>query len=154
MKLAEQPYLTADLIAVSVARHYEPEYGPSMVAIGLCSKWDLRFEDKTTMEVKVDRKAAETGNAAIEFWDTRRNIATGILATEAHLWLHGVPENGKIRFFEIDRKRLLRLCLESGDVKQCGEGKSSLIKLIPLEEIRRIANKEFILNGETHNTEA
>ena len=147
MKAVEESYLKADLLAVLIGRHYEPMHGPSMASVGNCPKWDLKFSDNTTAEIKFDGKASKTGNVAVEFWDLARDAPSGITRTEAQLWIHCISERGKLRVFEINTRALLRLCIETGDVKECSNGNSSLIKLIRVDEIRRIANQEFLLEG-------
>jgi hypothetical protein len=100
------------------------------------------------MEVKVDSMAAKTLNAAIEYWDSRRNKPTGILETTARLWLHCVPEGDGLRCYELDTKRLIKLCLEAGSVATGGDFNSSQLKLIPLQQVAAISNSDFVLKGE------
>ena len=140
-------YLNADILQCSVARHYEGEHGASVVSVGFAPRWDIQFKDGKTMEVKVDSLAAQTYNAAVEYWDTRRNKATGILETEADLWLHCVPEGSGLRCYEIPRTKLLKLCIEAGQLRTGGDFDASCMKLIPLQEIKKISNTEFVLNG-------
>jgi hypothetical protein len=145
-----QKYLSADIVQCAIARHYEKSHGASVVSIGFAPRWDIKFQDGVTLEVKCDVSAARTLNAAIEFWDTRRNKPTGILESEAAVWLHCIPEGDTLRCFELDRKRLLRLCIECGEVKSGGDFNSSLMKVIPLQEIQRISNCDFVLNEGIH----
>jgi hypothetical protein len=144
----ESKYLAADFLQVLIARHYEREHGASVVSVGNAPKWDIRFNDGTTAEVKCDVAAAQTLNAAVEFWDSRRNKPTGILETEAKLWIHCVPEGDCLRCYEVETKRLLRLCFECGSVKSGGDYNSSLIKIIPLQEIQGTCNSDFVLQNE------
>jgi len=134
-----------DLIQCRIARFYEREHGASVVSIGFAPKWDIRFTDGATVEVKVDELAAKTLNAAIEFWDVRRNIGTGILATEAQLWLHCVPQGEGLRCYELKTKTLLRLCFETGSVRDGGDNGASRMKLIPLQELVAVSERDFIL---------
>lgn len=131
-----------------VAHHYEPERGPCLVSVGCFSEWDIKFADGTAMEVKLDFAAETTGNAAVEYWDKRRNKPTGILATEADLWLHCIPRGSLIQCYEIDVKKLQKLCIEEGERKRGGDGNSSLLKLIPVERLQRISNAEFDITCE------
>ena len=141
-------YTSADLIQVAVARHYEQDHGASAVSIGNAPEWDIKFSDGFTVEVKVDALAAQYYNAAIEFWDTRRNKPTGILGTEAQIWLHCVPEGDALRCYELQTKQLLKLCLETGEVKPGGDNHSSLLKLIPMQKISATSQAEFTLRGD------
>lgn len=140
-------YRTADIVQCAVARHYEQEHGTSYVSIGNLPEFDIQFADRVRMEIKVDAMAAKTLNAAIEFWDSRRDKPTGILETTASLWLHCVPENGGLRCYEIQTKKLLRLCIEAGELKAGGDYGSSQMKILPLQRIREISNQDFWLEG-------
>ena len=141
------PYSNADFVQCVVARHYEPVHGSSYVSIGNLPFFDISFSDKVTVEVKVDAMAAKTLNAAVEYWDSRRDKPTGILETTAHLWLHCVPEGDKLRCYEIPTKKLLKLCIETGETKPGGDYGSSCLKIIPLQKIREVSNQDFLLEG-------
>lgn len=140
-------FLSADLLAVAIARHYEQRFGSSVVSIGYAPKYDIRFADGTTFEIKFDGLAAVTGSAAVEYWN-KKSGASGILTTEAKLWVHAIPENGSIRCFEIETKKLLKLVIESGQVKDGGNRNESLLKLIPLQSLKDISSDDFLLRGE------
>ncbi len=135
-----------DYIQVLIARHYEKERGASFVSVGNVPEFDVRFKNQTSIEIKVDTTAARTHNACIEFWDVRRSKPTGILETQATDWLHCVPEGDTLRCYEMDTKKLLKLCFECGQVKSGGDYNASLLKLIPLQEIREISNSDFVLS--------
>jgi hypothetical protein len=145
MEMSEIPseYHAADFLQCLIARHYEREHGPAEVMVGFVLRWDIRFSDGVTAEVKCDTLAARTYKAAIEFWFNGR--PSGILESEAKLWIHCVPEGRALRCYELDRRHLLRLCIECGEVKPGGDYSSSLLKLIPLQEIRKISNRDFLL---------
>lgn len=138
-------YISADILGVLIARHYERQHGASVVSVGLAPKWDIQFKDGSTFEVKEDKKAAETLNAAIEYWNVKRNAATGILSTQASVWLHCVPNGSGLHCYEIETKRLLRLCIETGNVVSGGDFNGNLMKLIPLQELKKICSNEFDL---------
>jgi hypothetical protein len=140
-------YSTADFLQCVIARHYEKEHGASVVSIGLAPKWDIRFNDGITLEIKCDTAAARTGNAAIEFWNAHREKPSGILETEAQYWLHCIPESDALRCFMLQTKRLLKLCIECGMVQTGGDFDASVMKLIPVDDIRRISDSEFLLEG-------
>ncbi len=141
-------YKTADLIQLSIARYYSNSLGASSVSIGNAPKWDILFKDGTTMEVKVDTKAAQTFNAAIEYWNLKRGCPSGILETQAKLWIHCLPDGNGLRCYEIDTRRLLRLCIEEGQVRTGGDDSASVMKTIPLQKIKDISNSEFHLEDE------
>jgi hypothetical protein len=138
----------ADILALAIARHYERKHGPAVVSVGNAPKWDVRFEDGFTAEIKCDEAAARTFNACVEFWNERKNCPSGILATAASHWVHCLFENGGVQCYEIEVKKLLKLCLESGTVKQGGDYNASRFKLIPMAKLAEIANDSFRLEGE------
>lgn len=45
-----------------------------------------------TFEVKYDLYASKSGNWAIEYWNSKKNQASGIMATKADWWIHVVNE--------------------------------------------------------------
>lgn len=141
-------YEIADLLQLVVARHYELQWGASVVSIGDAPKWDVRFANDKTMEIKLDASASSTWNAAIEFWDTRRNTPTGILSSKATIWLHCVPDGEGLRCFEIETVKILKAIIEDGKVVQGGDYNSSLMKLLPLQKLKEIATCEFYLEHE------
>jgi hypothetical protein len=141
-------YRTGDLIQLSVARHYEQTLGASSVSVGNTPKYDIIFKDGTTMEVKVDALALQYFNAVIEFWDLKRDKPSGILETQAKLWIHSVPEGNGLHCYEMDTQRLRRLCIETGEVKTGGDNDSSVMKAIPLQKIKEISNSDFHLEDD------
>ncbi|MFH0990272.1 MAG: hypothetical protein V1799_09705 [bacterium] len=144
-------FTSADILQCIIARYFEGEHGASTVSIGFAPKWDIRFSDGSTWEIKFDSMARSTLNAAIEYWDTRRNKATGILETEASKWLHLVPDGNGIQCYEMNTVDLIRLCFECGKVKAGGDYDASLMKIIPLQDIKRISIKHFYLEDELLN---
>lgn len=141
-------YEKADLLQLAVARHYERERGASLVAVGPSPKWDIKFQDGWTLEIKMDVAARRTFNGCVEYWNLKKNCPSGILATSADAWLHCVREGKGLRCYELDTKKLLRLCIESGSVRNGGDAGSSCFKLIPLSAIAEAANRDFMLDGE------
>jgi hypothetical protein len=139
---------TADILAVAVARHFAREHGSSFVAVGFSPAWDVKFQNGRTYEIKLDLQATRTHNACIEFWDSRRNCPSGVLATQASHWLHCVRENGGIRCYEIEVRKLLKLCIQCGTVKQGGDFNSSVLKLIPMNIVAAASTRDFLLDSE------
>lgn len=61
---------------------------------GALLKYDILFHldgRKRLAEVKFDRMAARTGNLALEYWNSRQDKASGLLATGADIWVHVLP---------------------------------------------------------------
>jgi hypothetical protein len=141
-------YEAADWVQFIVARYYEPKLGASVVSVGEAPGWDIKYAEGTTMEVKLDASASSTFNAAIEYWDLRRNKPTGILSTRARVWLHCIPEGDGLHCYEIDTGRLRRAIIEDGRVVQGGDYNSSVMKLLPLQKLKEIADREFRLDSE------
>jgi hypothetical protein len=54
-----------------------------------CSKESMSF----TIEVKNDIYAKKSGNIAIEYWNCKSNIPSGITGTKANIWCH-ITHNG------------------------------------------------------------
>lgn len=52
---------------------------------------DLWLGGPQGVEVKFDKRSAETGNLALEYWNPLRNKPSGLLATRASLWVHVLP---------------------------------------------------------------
>jgi len=139
-------YTTADFLQCVIARHYEARFGHAFVTVGNFPDYDISFPNGPKMEIKIDRAAETTGNACIEY--SYRNKPSGILATCASVWVHVVRSGEKLIAYEMDIKRLLRLCLESGKCSTGGDGNLSLFKLIPLEKVKEISSQVFVLSSE------
>ena len=137
-------YLTADFLQCLIARHYEPRFGHSFVTVGNFPDYDIAFPNGPKVELKFDKAAESTGNACIEY--SYRNKPSGILGTSASLWIHVVPSGEKLIAYEIEIKRLLRLCFEFGKCSGGGDGNLSLFKLIPLEKIKGVSSQVFVLD--------
>ena len=140
----DSKYTSADFLQCVIARHYEPRFGHAFVTVGNFPDYDIVFPNGPKMEVKIDRTAQTTGNACIEY--SYRNKASGILGTTASIWVHIVPSGEKLIAYEIEIKRLLRLCIEAGKCSGGGDGNMSLFKLIPLQKIKEISSQVFELN--------
>jgi hypothetical protein len=141
-------YRNADLLQLVVARHFEAELGASVVSIGNAPRWDVRFENGITLEIKLDAMFITTSKVAVEYWNLRRNSPSGILSTQATLWIHCLPEGDALRCYEIDVMRLRRAVIETGELKRGGDYNASLMKVLPIKQIREIASSEFVLHDE------
>jgi hypothetical protein len=145
-------FTDADFVQFIVGRHYEPKFGNGFVSFGNYPQFDIKFERGPSLEVKVDTKAQQTGNAAIEYWNTRKDKPSGILETTATLWIHIVPFETGLTCYEVDTKRLLRLCLETPHEARGGDNSASLLKLIPLLRLKAISSQVFQLNNKLKAT--
>jgi hypothetical protein len=147
-------YINADFIQLLIARHYEPKYGAGHVCFGNVPMYDVSFDRGPRLEIKLDMKAASTGNAAIEYWNSHSDKPTGILSTCAEKWVHVVPYAEELRCFEVDVKRLLRLCFETSKYASGGDGSSTLMVLIPLLKLKAGASQVFRLDDELGSLKA
>lgn len=55
--------------------------------------WDIHTENGIKFEVKYDLYSARSGNIAIEFFNPKIGKQSGIGATQAHFWIHVLPDN-------------------------------------------------------------
>jgi hypothetical protein len=104
---------------------------------GKVSGYDLLLQ--CTIEVKADRMAPSTGNVAVEF--SYRGQPSGIMATSAVFWCIAVNDCGYIV-----RVDVLRRLAERFSAIPAGDGKRAVVRLVPLDELKRIA-REIHLPG-------
>lgn len=67
------------------------DFGYSASKYDETKDYDIFFEYKKKKvygEVKNDVMAEKTGNFAIEFWNVKKNTASGISNCKSHLWFH------------------------------------------------------------------
>ncbi|MBI5020549.1 MAG: hypothetical protein HZB59_03860 [Ignavibacteriales bacterium] len=139
------PFLTHDHVLTDVARYYSNlDKQPYVVMVGDYPGYDIASlsEDKR-LEVKVETTPIRTGNVAIEFWNSSTNRPSGILATEANIWLHIVMEKDGFIAYEFDLPSLIKLVIESGEIKKGGT--NALCKIIPLSIFRKSALRYFAI---------
>jgi hypothetical protein len=145
-------YFFADVLALIIARRYESRRGPSYVSVGNVPQFDIRFQDKSSYEVKFDQVASVTGSWAIEYWNSDTDQPTGILRTESDFWIHCVPDPGGsvIRCYEVSTTRLLKFCLETSSdrLSRGGNNAASLLILIPAKDIEKLASYTFEIKHE------
>ncbi len=80
--VAEQAYMKLLMTIIPSCSVWKSERGQ----VG----WDVgaEFGDVTFFsEVKFDQKEATTGNIAVEFWNSKKNMPSGLGATDADLWV-------------------------------------------------------------------
>jgi hypothetical protein len=136
-------------LLLAIAKSYEPRHGSSIISVINTSAWNLKFSNGITMKVEYDGKASEKGSASIGYWSNER--PAGILLTEANIWLHCIKKIDGLKCYEITPKRLLSLCLETGTLTEIVKsiwGEHVRSKLIPLLQISKIAESEFLLSNE------
>ncbi len=140
-------YEVADLIQLVVARHYEREWKePSFVVIGRFADFDIcSLSKKHRVEVKFESTPSRTGNLCFEYWNIDLDEPSGILATQANLWLHIIPTaEGWVGFeFEVDRLR--RAVIELGESRT--NGSNAIFKIIPLSDARKLARRQVTLKS-------
>jgi len=94
---------------------------PFFVAAGKYDKFDLRsLSGRVKVEIKLETTPIRTGQVCIEFWNTDFDTASGVLGTEANIWLHLIPSGEGFEAIEYDVTRLLKLVIEHGQVKNNG----------------------------------
>ena len=70
------------------------EYGVQLIerAVGNQPYWDCKMANidnvEKLIELKIDYMSARTGNIAIEFRNSKKNIPSGINITKADVWSH------------------------------------------------------------------
>lgn len=87
------------------------------------------------LEVKWDKRAAETGNLYFEVENTRQNKPSGVMATTAELWCHVVGEQGQAMLSQV---RPLRRFLKEGEFRSVntrGADSNSRGYLVPREKL-------------------
>lgn len=88
-------------------------------------EYDLEFtfdSKKKTAEVKFDMMAQKTGNLAIEYWNSKKDSASGIMATKAHLWIVCLLDDVNITIWATTVKMLKRFLSETQPKKIISRG--------------------------------
>jgi hypothetical protein len=83
----------------------------------------------------------------LEYWNTDFNKPSGVLSTQASLWLHIVYYDGIYTGYECSIEDVRKLVIEQGEVKS--NGRNSLCKIIPLEVFKKIAKQSFIIQKDS-----
>jgi hypothetical protein len=110
--------------------------------IGDFGDFDLANIDfSKRIEVKFETTPDRTNNVAIEYWNTNLNEPSGVLGTEANLWVHIMKESEQIIAIELDIGVLRKLTIETGELKS--NGRNALIKCIPVDIIKKHARRIF-----------
>jgi hypothetical protein len=90
---------------------------------------------KARVEHKRDKKAARTGNVAVEY-RTRKSgqkIPSGVSITEADFWAVEYDEECWLMVPTSHVKRLARLAIEQGRTQWIGDGGNHQNALVPIE---------------------
>lgn len=114
---------------------------PVQRTVGKNIKYDLECE-YFTIEVKNDIYAAKSGNLAIEFFNSKSNKPSGIMATEADFWVHLAC--GSIFFCLVSElKEFLDNNTPDRIIQKGGDGNASLMLYVlesmcpPFEELTK-----------------
>lgn len=91
----------------------------------LCKFNDTDF----TCEVKYDLMSLKTGNIAIEIWNTKSNMPSGITATKANLWIIVIPQD-KVNIFAIKTETLKKYIEDNKPFKTVNFGGDKNAKLL------------------------
>lgn len=88
-------------------------------------EYDLEFifeDKKKTAEVKFDMMAAKTGNLAIEYWNSKKDSASGVTATKANIWIVCLLDDVNITIWATTVKMLKRFLSENQPKKIISKG--------------------------------
>lgn len=92
---------------------------------------------KFTCEVKFDSMACQTGNLAIEWWNSKKDAPSGLTVTKANLWVHLIRDGSNIAVFIINTSKLRNFVNNTQafkDIEKGGDNNASL-KLFKLDDI-------------------
>jgi hypothetical protein len=82
------------------------------------------------LEVKFDRKERETGNVAVEYWNTNSDTPSGLFITRADLWVFVLEGVGGEKSSWACPVRALRAYVASvpceKDIKRGGDGNAAM----------------------------
>ena len=102
------------------------------------NKWDIEFTFNNklyTGEIKFDLYATKSGNIAIEYYNPKSKVDSGVNATDAILWFH-LLEGPKVHVCLVaDLKKFLDEVLCDKHVKRGGQGGNSAMKLWQISNI-------------------
>ena len=119
MNQFEKDLMFSQLYEIELLKHitYDQfEQAPSDKAFSL---WDIKIINngvETTYEVKTDKRAIETQNIAIEYYN--RGSKSGIHTTKCNYWAHFcIDELGGYKLYIIPRKHLIKM-INKGEYKR------------------------------------
>jgi len=97
---------------------------------GKFSAYDIRMNDGTTIEVKSDRRAGDTGNFFVEFQCSKK--PSGLDVSTATYWvLHDAANDA---FYKVPRAELRALCVGTRQMN-AGNGWRSRGHLLPVSAV-------------------
>lgn len=139
-------YTFADHLAMLVARRWSNETGKPFIAVaGSFTGYDVASLDLVTrIEIKYETTPIRTGNICLEYWSLDYDRASGVLGSEATIWLHFVLEESGVTGYEFDIDTLRKLAIERGVPKS--NGRNALCKIIPLSDAKGIARRTIYLD--------
>lgn len=95
-------------------------------------EYDIEFKigtKKRTAEIKFDMMAAKTGNLAIEFWNSKKDKASGVSATKADYWIICLLDDVHITIWITPTKKLKEYLINNEPkrtVSRAGDNNSEL----------------------------
>jgi len=91
----------------------------------VCQLGKKRF----TCEVKFDSMACQTGNLAIEWWNSKKNEPSGLTVTKANLWVHLIRDGSNITVW-VTNTNTLREYVKNNEphkkIEKAGDDNASL----------------------------
>ncbi len=95
--------------------------------------YDLKFKigkEEYRCEVKYDIMAARTSNLAIEYWNSRLEKPSGILATKAEIWAVVINDCGNMTLWMISTEKLRKFIDNNNPKavkKNVGDGNANIL---------------------------
>jgi len=141
----ESHFIFHDHLLTDIARIYSNEYKiPFFVMVGDFEGYDISSKSgEHRIEVKFETTPIRTNNVALEYWNTDFDKPSGVLATDANLWVHIVKDEKGFTAYEYDINILRKITIECGETKP--GGRNSLCRIIPLEIFKKYARRSFQL---------
>ncbi len=97
---------------------------------------DTERENRFSVEVKWDQRAAQTGNLYFECRNTRQNQPSGLFSSDAEYWCHVLGEGERAFFCSTPKLRSEVERLRTRTVRTGGLDSNSEGHLVPLQSLR------------------
>jgi hypothetical protein len=130
-------------IELKICERYSKKYQtPYFLSVGYFKDFDFVDIDKLRkIELKFDIISTRTGNFAIEI--SYRGYPSGISSTKANYFVLSMPgRENYVRCFEVETETLKNI-IKKYPVVTGGDGKRSMMKLLPVEVIPHISTDIF-----------
>lgn len=98
---------------------------------------------KFTCEVKFDAMACDTGNLAIEYWNSRKDKPSGLMVTKATAWVHLIKDGDNITVWIVNTNELKKYINENEPFKKLeniGDGNSNIL-LYKMDDILSVFDR-------------